>query len=143
MSQQPQKLSATMANQRPLYAGEPTTFLRAHRRVSKLRVTVQEHGQRQPFDVQEYDETNVEPTIDCSNPQCWGGGFHLKPFLEEAMIYKYDDGKPIAFETTEPCCGHEGTRTRTDRRCYHSFTIKVNVEFKKLESQPTKQEETK
>lgn len=130
MSQQPQKLSASMANQRPFFGGEPTTFQRANPRVSKLRVTVQEHAQCQQFDVQEYDKTDVPVLIDCSNPHCCGGGFHLKPMLDEAMIYKWDDGKPIKFEESLLCIGHEGTRTRIDRRCYHSFVIKVEMEFK-------------
>src|ERR1039457_2416354 len=116
MSNHPEKLSAKMANYRPIYGGEPTTFQRVNPRVSKLIVMVQEHAQCKEFKVQEYDETDVPSTIDCSNPHCWGGGFHLKPLLDEAMIYKYHDGNPISFEASELCCGHEGTRTRTDRR---------------------------
>jgi hypothetical protein len=130
MSQRPQKLSASMANQSSFFGGQPTTFHRAHPRVSKLRVTVQEHAQSQQYDAQEYDETDIPPMIDCSNPHCWGGGFHLKPMLDEAMINKWDNDKPIQFEELLPCIGHEGTRTRTDRRCYHAFVVKVLIEYK-------------
>jgi hypothetical protein len=130
MSQQPQKLSASMASQSSFFGGEPTTFQRANPKVVKLRVAVQEYAQCQQFDIQEYDETDIPATIDCSNTNCWNGGFHLGSLLNEAMIYKWDNGKPIKFEESWLCIGHEGTKTRTNRRCYHNFVAKVLIEFK-------------
>ena len=130
MSKFPEKLSSVAAKQIPFFGGAPTNFLGAFPTVAKISVTVHEHSVEQEFEPEVFDETDIPPIIDCRNPRCWEGGVRLQPLLREAISEICEQGK-TDFEKSLSCCGHEGTRTKSYRRCYNSFVIKGHVELKK------------
>jgi hypothetical protein len=114
---------------KPFFGGA-SSFQDVFPNVAKIRITVREHSPSQNFEAEEYTEADMPAGLHCRNPRCWLGGLRLKPFFKKIFADLQKQGK-TDFEKPALCCGHEEGKAKPYRRCYHSFTLKGRVEFKK------------
>ena len=123
------KLSDVEATQRYLFRGEPTSFEKAFPNVETLRIEVWteriwENSDRPHI----YNQDNIVPVINCTNPRCYGGGLNI----QEMLRYQVIDLRLTKYEGRRSCTGYEGSpkgRRRTGS-CDTSYRIAVEVTYK-------------
>jgi hypothetical protein len=64
--------------------------------------------------------------VDCSNPQCFGGGILIGSFVQGMIREQRAEG-----EISDLCRGYEGSAKgrRKTRKCINTFNIKVRLSF--------------
>ena len=69
-------------------------------------------------------EENAREFVDCSNPECYGGGVSIGAVLRWMVATHRSDSTE-----TQLCRGYEGSKRRRVRDCPHSFTVRVELEY--------------
>ena len=109
--------------------GEKVSFDEAYPGIEDIRVEVIEYGHGAKGGAASYYTRKNTPGefVNCSNLNCYGGGFSLGQILRE-MVGK----KQKNFETTKTCKGYEGSPKgrKKYRDCFNSFEIKVSIKYK-------------
>jgi len=109
--------------------GKKTTFDKAFPEIADVKVEVTESGEgvTQFTHKRSYSESRLGEYIDCSNPACYNGGFHIADILREMVRNKQAD-----LTTTAICQGHEGSPKgrKIYRKCLNHFQIKVHIGYR-------------
>lgn len=107
------------------------TFNEAFPEIKNISVDVSESGEgiRREFGESRhshYSINNLGEYINCSNPDCYNGGFHVADTIRQ-MIYKNETD----IEGTESCQGYEGSPNgrRKYGNCYNRFSYKIHIEY--------------
>ncbi len=123
------QLSPGTEKSEKIFAKKFNSLQEAFPTIQKLsfKVTEKDMGNPNPIRRWNFDESNFQPVVNCSNPLCYKGGLRLDTVLDE-MIRK----NKTEMEETKSCQGYEGSPKGKKRSgtCYHSFQLKVNIEYK-------------
>jgi len=131
MSSRDIRMKATdVFHQAKFLLGKTASFSKAFPEIADLRVEVEESGEgvRGKLGHKVFTMSSLPGEyVDCSNPRCYNGGFHLGAILRSMVM----TGK-TELETTEFCQGYEGSPKgrRKYRDCDNHFSVKVNLSFK-------------
>jgi hypothetical protein len=72
-------------------------------------------------------ETNYSDAVNCSNPECYGGGVLLSFLMHDMVRARKTEGSFKEF-----CRGYEGSPKgrKRYRKCMYSFAGKIQIEYK-------------
>ncbi len=111
------------------------SFDEAFPEIDDIRVEVEERGEgvRQffPGDSKSiYGKSLLGEYVDCSNSLCYNGGVSIGEAIREMVRSRATER-----ETSQICCGYEGSPKgrRKYRKCTNHFKVKVAIKFKEGE----------
>ena len=115
-------------NESTPFLGTVDSFGKAYPTVAELTVTVTEegddlwHGSR----TSTYGKRSASEYINCSNPRCFNGGFHLGTILHRMT---YD--RETEWQGSEFCQGYEGSPKgrKNYGPCDHRFKIDIQITY--------------
>jgi hypothetical protein len=119
------------------FLGEKVGFEAAFPQIEDLIVEVEEKGDGVPWDGKQYryGKTTGGEYVNCSNPRCYNGGFHLGGIIRSMISQKQTN-----LETSTICQGQEGSPKgrRIYQECMNYFKIKVSITYKQGDSSSDK-----
>lgn len=107
-----------------------TNFEGAFPAVHDVIVTVTEYDEYNQSSRRKYDKNNLGQFINCSNRQCFNGGFAIGDALFRLSFRKETYGEGEA-----TCQGHDGNSKRRGDSCDHRFTYTISIVYKAEEKQ--------
>jgi hypothetical protein len=122
------KLTDLIRESEPALSRKVSSFKEAYPSIAKLNARVTEKGMRADTPIREwhFTEENFEHAVDCSNPNCYGGGIELGLIINEMVSRKEKER-----EGTELCKGREGSAKGRNlvRSCPKIFKVVVQIEY--------------
>ncbi len=123
------KASDIFAKSDFLFAEKTSSFEKAFPTIASFQVRVEEDGRgvERWNHVRHYGRNQVGEYLDCSNPLCYGGGFHLGN-----MVRTMEYSRTTHEQDTFFCNGYEGSPKGRKRYgpCMNSFNATIDVEYK-------------
>jgi hypothetical protein len=110
--------------------GRKTTFAEAYPEIEDIVIEVEETGDSVDSENRHRRYTTKYlpgEFINCSNPMCYGGGFHLGSYLHSMVSEQKTE-----LEESTLCRGNEGSPKgrRIYRKCLNLFKVKINITYK-------------
>ena len=104
------------------------SFSEAFPQIKNIRVEVEEDGEG-IYELSRkriYSKENMGEFINCSNPQCYNGGFRIGDIIRNIV-----ENKSGEHETDRYCQGYEGSPKGKKRygSCFNKFNIKVQITY--------------
>lgn len=121
------KASDVFNSHQPFY-GEKSTFAKAFPTIEKLTVEVTEVPSHfSPGGKSVYDEKSVGEFVNCTNTQCYNGGFKLGSIVREMVHVKQAE-----WSGSKRCQGYEGSPKgrKRYRSCWHDFEISIAITYR-------------
>ena len=108
---------------------DKATFEKAFPTIEEISVEIIETGKNVYHSGQPiyYDKKTLGEYINCSNTQCYKGGFRIGRIIQKMVIDNKTD-----LEDTEFCQGHESSPKgrRIGSECFNAFDYKIHIEYK-------------
>ena len=124
------KKAGNLLNERTPILTRKSTFAATLPTLEDIDVQVAEHGVgvvNAPY-LRMFSKINVVETVNCSNPNCYNGGFSLGNLIHEMV-----DKKETSLERHETCQGYEGgglVDLHAHKKCLNFFEVKITIKYK-------------
>jgi hypothetical protein len=118
-----------LVNERTPILQRKSTYATTLPTIEDIFVEVTEHGSgvfEMPF-TRTYIKLNVCDHINCSDPNCYNGGFSLGNLIREMV-----DKKQTHLEKNEICQGYQGISPgkREFKKCLNFFEVRITIKYK-------------
>jgi hypothetical protein len=124
------KKAGDLLNERTPILTRKSTFAATLPNIEDIDVQIAEHGvgvANEPY-LRIFSKINVVETVNCSNPDCYNGGFSLGSLIHEMV-----DKKATTLEKRETCQGYQGGGVidlHAHKKCLNTFDIKITIKYK-------------
>ncbi len=123
-------------NEKTFLFGETGSFAEAFPQIEDIRIEVKEEGEgishwlreRQGKNIYTLNSSLPGEYVNCSNPRCYNGGFHLGQLIR----YMIENDHQTELQDTRFCQGYEGSpkgRKKYDE-CSNTFDVKITIKYK-------------